>query len=108
MAFVDEIEIFAQAGRGGDGVVRWLHEKGKEFSGAAGGNGGKGGDVYVHAVRDIQKLSDYRHKKEFKAARGEAGMRNSRHGANGEDIVIDLPIGSIITNIRNRQTVFAS
>jgi GTP-binding protein len=105
MAFVDEITITAEAGKGGDGVVRWLHEKGKEFSGPAGGNGGKGGDVYAQAVRDIQKLSDYRHQKEFKAGHGQAGMRNSRHGKDGEDIVIDLPIGSIITNTKTDKKI---
>ncbi len=104
MAFIDEITIYAEAGRGGNGVVRWLHEKGKEFSGPAGGNGGDGGDVYVQAVRDIQKLSDYQHKKEFYAERGQDGMRNSRYGKHGEDIVIDLPIGSVITNKETGKT----
>ena len=69
MAFVDELDFYAEAGRGGDGVVRWLHEKGKEFSGAAGGNGGEGGDVYAVAVRDIHILAKYRHEKGFFQAR---------------------------------------
>ncbi len=98
MAFVDEIEFYAEAGRGGDGVVRWLHEKGKEFSGAAGGNGGMGGKVFARGVRDIQLLAQYKSTKEFKAEDGESGMRDSKHGAMGEDKFIDLPIGSIITN----------
>lgn len=98
MAFIDELTLYAEAGRGGDGVVRWRHEKAKEFSGAAGGNGGKGGDVYACAVRDIHLLAKYKHKKEFIAGRGEDGMRNSMQGKNGEDIIIDFPIGSIITN----------
>ncbi len=99
MAFIDEITIHARAGRGGDGVVRWLHEKGKEFSGAAGGNGGAGGSVWVRAVRDIHRLASYRHVKEFAAGRGEDGKRASRHGRDGTDVVIELPIGSIITNV---------
>lgn len=98
MAFIDEMTIYAEAGKGGDGVVRWRHEKGKEFSGAAGGNGGNGGDVYVRAVRDIQKLAEYQHKKEFVAENGQNGMKDSKYGRNGEDITIDLPIGSIVTN----------
>jgi GTP-binding protein len=98
MAFIDELTISATAGKGGDGVVRWRHEKGKEFSGAAGGNGGKGGDVYVCAVRDIHLLAKYKHQKEFVAENGEAGKRNSMHGKNGDDLIIDLPIGSLVTN----------
>ena len=105
MAFIDEIEFRAEAGRGGDGVVRWLHEKGKEFSGPAGGNGGKGGDVFVEAIRDVQRLSAYRNEKFFGAGRGESGMRNSRHGGNGKDAVIKLPIGSIITNLDNKKKI---
>ncbi|MBX4206136.1 GTPase ObgE [Candidatus Microgenomates bacterium] len=98
MAFIDELTFYAKAGKGGNGVVRWRHEKGKEFSGAAGGNGGGGGDVYAHAVRDIHLLAKYKHKKEFEAGNGEDGKRSSMHGGNGDHMVIDLPIGSIITN----------
>ena len=57
MAFVDEIVFYARAGKGGDGVVRWMHEKGKEWSGAGGGNGGKGGDVFVEGVSDLNILT---------------------------------------------------
>ncbi len=103
MAFIDELTIYAEAGRGGKGVVRWRHEKGKEFSGAAGGNGGKGGDVYARAVRDIQLLAQYKHKKEFVAEKGDDGQRNSMHGKDGEDIIIDFPVGSIITNLSNEK-----
>ena len=99
MAFIDEITIHARAGRGGDGVVRWRHEKGKEFSGAAGGDGGAGGSVWVRAVRDVHRLASYRHVKEFVAGRGEDGKRSSRHGRDGDDVVIELPVGSIITNL---------
>jgi GTP-binding protein len=103
MAFVDELELSAAAGRGGKGVVRWRHEKGKEFSGASGGNGGKGGDVFIQAVRDIGLLSKYKHTKEFAAGRGADGMRDSKHGKDGEDCVIDLPVGSIITNKQTKK-----
>ncbi|MBX4197944.1 GTPase ObgE [Candidatus Parcubacteria bacterium] len=99
MAFIDELRFRAVAGRGGNGVVRWRHEKGKEFSGASGGNGGKGGDIFVQAVRDIQLLAKYKHKKGFFAGHGDPGQRDSKHGKNGEDTIIDLPIGSIITNL---------
>lgn len=98
MAFVDEMTIHATAGKGGDGVVRWLHLKGKEFSGPAGGNGGRGGSVIIRGVRDIGRLAKYRHEKEFKAEHGAPGGNNSKHGKSGEDLTIDIPVGSIITN----------
>ncbi len=98
MAFVDELKIFIKAGNGGDGVERWRHEKGREFGGPSGGNGGQGADVYVLAVRDIALLSKYKHKKEFIAEDGEAGKKNSLHGRDGEDLIISFPVGSVITN----------
>lgn len=99
MAFIDEMTMHMEAGNGGNGVVRWLHEKGKEFGGPAGGDGGRGGDVYVRAVRDVHILSKYRNEKEFFAARGGNGGSNSLHGANGANLVLDLPLGSIVKNI---------
>ncbi len=98
MALVDELTIEARAGKGGDGVVRWLHEKGKEFSGPAGGNGGNGGDLYMRGVRDISLLSRYRGEKKFTAEDGEDGQSLNMHGRQGKDIVIDVPVGSLITN----------
>ncbi len=96
--FVDEMTITASAGNGGDGVVRWLREWARPWGGPAGGDGGKGGDVYVRGVRDLNLLSRYRAAKEFKAEHGEAGKSRSRHGKNGTDLYIDLPIGSIVTD----------
>ncbi len=98
MAFVDELTIEARAGRGGDGVVRWLHLKGKEMSGPAGGNGGNGGDVYIRGVRDINLLSRYRGEKKFCAGDGDAGGSLNKMGKAGDELVIDLPIGSIVSN----------
>lgn len=98
MALVDELEILARAGKGGDGVVRWLHLKGKEYSGPAGGNGGNGGDVYVRGVRDISLLGRYRGEKKFEAQSGEDGQSYNRDGKGGKDLTIDLPVGSIIRN----------
>ncbi|MDQ5901606.1 MAG: GTPase [Patescibacteria group bacterium] len=99
MALVDELKIYAKAGDGGDGVVRWLREKSKPWSGPAGGNGGKGGDVYLKGVRDASILADYVHDTNFKAENGEAGAKNSREGANGEDLYIKVPVGSLVTNL---------
>lgn len=105
MAFIDELTLHIKAGNGGDGVVRWLHEKGKEFAGAAGGDGGKGGDVYVHAVRDLSILGRYRNTKEFSAENGLSGMKKSMHGRDGKDLVIDFPIGAVVTNLTTSRSI---
>lgn len=98
MAFVDEIRIHIKAGKGGDGVVRWLREKGKPLGGPAGGNGGKGGDVYVVGIRNIDGLSRYRHVKELSAVNGEDGGSFSRQGKYADDLVIEVPLGSLVRN----------
>ncbi len=98
MAFTDELKINLSAGKGGDGVVRWRHEKYKEKAGPSGGNGGRGGDVYAKAVRDITKLSHYAQFSKLSAKNGQDGMKNSRTGAKGEDLVLFLPVGSVIKN----------
>ncbi len=105
MAFIDEINLHIKAGDGGDGVVRWLHEKGKEFAGASGGDGGRGGDVYVRAIRDLSILNRYRNTKEFLSEDGISGMKKSMHGREGKDLVIDLPIGAIVTNLATTRSV---
>ena len=97
--FVDELEIYAKAGDGGDGVVRWRHEKFKPKAGPAGGNGGNGGDVYVRAVRDMNKLSKYTGNKKFIANDGEPGRSLSQFGKGQEDLYIDVPIGSRVTDL---------
>lgn len=99
MAFIDELKIYAEAGRGGDGVVRWRQEKFIPKGGPAGGDGGRGGDFFVLAVRDVHILSKYKSKKEFFASRGGDGGAKSLHGKNGDDYVLELPIGSIVTNV---------
>jgi GTP-binding protein len=98
MAFTDEIKIKLSAGKGGDGVVRWRHEKYKEKAGPSGGNGGRGGNVVVKAVRDIFRLSHYAQFSELSAENGEDGMKDSRAGAKGEDLLLHFPLGSVIKN----------
>lgn len=102
--FVDELTIHAGAGNGGDGVVRWRHEKRRPLGGPAGGNGGNGGDVYIRAVRNINQLAKYTGAKEFRAENGEAGKGDSRYGRNGEDLVVDVPIGTKITKTESGET----
>ena len=102
---IDEITIKAIGGKGGDGVVRWRQEKFVPKGGPAGGNGGRGGDVFVEAVRDIYILAKYKGNNKFYAERGEDGRGSSEHGANGEHKVILLPIGSVITNKETGEVV---
>ena len=102
---VDELKIFAKAGKGGDGVVRWRSERGKPKMGPAGGDGGNGADVAFRAVRDVNVLSNYLRKKDFFAKNGEDGMRDSRAGKNGEILFIDLPIGSVVTNLTTNKKI---
>ncbi len=99
MAFVDEIKIHLKSGKGGNGVVRWLHLKGKEYSGPAGGNGGKGGDVYIKAVRTSSILEKYIQKAEMHAGNGEDGSNRSRTGEGGEDLIMEIPLGSYVKNL---------
>jgi GTP-binding protein len=101
MALVDEIHIRGEAGKGGDGVVRWLHEKSKEFGGPAGGDGGKGGDIIFRAVRDINVLGKYRGKNQFKAEPGEHGKSKNMAGKDGADTYLDIPVGSVITRVES-------
>ena len=102
---VDELTISAKAGNGGDGVVRWRQEKFRPKAGPAGGNGGRGGDVYIRAVRNLNLLAKYTGAKEFNAQHGEAGRSGSQYGKGGEDLYIDVPVGSIVRDI-DRERVY--
>lgn len=95
---IDHITLNVKAGKGGDGVVRWRREKGIPYGGPAGGDGGKGGDVYFKVVRDIQALSMYKHKTDWEAEAGESGQKRSMHGGNGKDLYLEVPIGAVIYN----------
>jgi GTP-binding protein len=98
MALIDQMTLHGQAGKGGDGVVRWLHIKGKEKGGPSGGDGGRGGDIAVEGVRDLAVLAQYRFTKTFRAEDGEPGANNDKHGADGKSVVIKVPVGSVVKN----------
>lgn len=95
---IDHVTLKIEAGKGGDGVVRWRREKGIPFGGPAGGDGGRGGDVYLRVIRDIQALSVYKHKKEWMADIGEAGQKRSMHGSDAKDLFLQVPIGAVVYN----------
>lgn len=99
MALTDEIRFYAKAGNGGNGVVRWRHEKFVDRGGPNGGDGGWGGNVYVVGSRDISILGSYKKtSKKFLAGNAHDGEGRSKHGSNGEDLEIKLPVGSLVTN----------
>ncbi len=103
MAFIDDLTIHIKAGNGGSGVVRWLHERGREMAGPSGGDGGNGGDIYVLAIRDLGILEKYRNVKKLESEKGQDGMKNSMYGSNGKDLIIEFPIGSVITDSRTKR-----
>src|ERR1035437_3240139 len=105
MAFIDEITLNISAGRGGDGIVSWMHQKGIDHAGPGGGDGGRGGDVYLKGVRDIARLSAYRFVKDFKAEDGARGMGDCMHGASGKDLTLELPLGSVLKNTETGEEV---
>jgi GTP-binding protein len=94
--FVDEAKIEIEAGRGGDGVTSFRREKYVPRGGPDGGDGGKGGDVVLVATTNQHTLSDYRHQKHIRAKNGRPGEGNNRTGANGDDKVIALPVGTLV------------
>jgi len=93
---VDRVEIEVQAGDGGDGVVSFRHEKYVPFGGPDGGDGGQGGDVYLVADKKLTNLNDFRQKRRFKATSGERGGKQKKHGADGSDLEIKVPLGTMV------------
>src|SRR3954447_16772387 len=96
MKFLDEAKVYIRSGDGGRGCVAFRREKFIEHGGPSGGNGGRGGDVVVETVNGLNTLIDYRYAQHFKAKAGVGGMGKDRHGANAEDIVLKVPIGTQI------------
>ena len=96
MKFLDRAKIYVKAGDGGDGCVAFRREKFIEFGGPWGGNGGRGGHVWVEATDDLNTLIDYRYQQHFKGERGHHGMGKERTGADGEDLVLKVPVGTEI------------
>ena len=98
MKFVDEAIIDIAAGDGGNGCVSFRHEKYKEFGGPNGGDGGRGGHVYAMADVSLNTLVDFRFARRHEAKRGQHGMGSDMFGAAGDDIVLKMPVGTIIAD----------
>ena len=104
--FIDEVSIKVIAGKWGDGLVSWRREKYIPKGGPWGGDGWNGGDIYLEADENINTLSDYRHRKVISAENGERGMPNLCHGKNGEDLILKVPVGTLIRDEESRELLY--
>lgn len=95
--FVDSAVVMVAAGKGGDGALSFRHEKYVDKGGPDGGDGGRGGDVVLYADPNLNTLVAFRFKQEVKAEDGQAGSKRRRHGKSGADIVVNVPVGTIVT-----------
>lgn len=96
MQFIDEATITVAAGNGGDGLVAWRREKYIPKGGPAGGDGGHGGTVYLEATPELSTLVEFRFKRQFAADSGKPGGTSNKSGRSGEDLVIPVPVGTIV------------
>ncbi|MCJ8056448.1 GTPase ObgE [Shinella curvata] len=96
MKFLDEAKVYIRSGDGGAGAVSFRREKFVEFGGPDGGDGGRGGDVWVEAVNGLNTLIDFRFQQHFKASTGTHGMGRNRTGANGASVTLKVPVGTQI------------
>jgi GTP-binding protein len=106
MKFLDEAKIYIESGAGGNGCVSFRREKFIEFGGPNGGDGGRGGNVIARAVEGLNTLIDYRFRQHHKAERGGNGMGKDRHGANGKNCILKVPVGTQIYD-EDQETLLA-
>jgi GTP-binding protein len=106
MKFLDQAKIYIRSGNGGRGCVSFRREKFIEYGGPDGGDGGKGGNVIVEAVDNLNTLIDYRYQQHFKAENGHHGMGRNRTGADGKDCILKVPVGTQIL-YEDKETILA-
>jgi len=104
MNFLDLCKVYIRSGSGGGGCISFRREKYIEYGGPNGGDGGKGGDVIVEAVDNLNTLIDFRYQQHFFAKNGEAGKGQQRTGADGSDIILKVPTGTEIMD-EDKETV---
>ncbi len=97
--FVDKAKIFIKAGDGGDGAVSFHREKYVAAGGPDGGDGGKGGDIVFVADKSLSNLINFKYKKKFEAGKGENGSKKNRSGKNAQDLVIKVPVGTVVKDL---------
>lgn len=105
MKFIDEAKIYVKAGDGGNGVASFRREKYIPMGGPDGGDGGKGGSVYVMADRNLNTLVDFRYTRKILAQRGENGRGADCYGAAGEDIIMRVPVGTVIADLNTEEVL---
>ncbi|CAA0109700.1 GTPase Obg/CgtA [Starkeya nomas] len=106
MKFLDQAKIYVRSGDGGAGCLSFRREKFIEFGGPDGGDGGRGGDVWIECVDGLNTLIDYRYQQHFKAKKGGFGMGANRSGAKGDDVVLRVPAGTEVLD-EDDETVLA-
>jgi len=106
MKFLDQCKVYVQSGNGGGGCVSFRREKFIEYGGPDGGDGGKGGDVWIEAVDGLNTLIDFRYQQHFKAKTGGHGMGQNRHGADGESVTLRVPVGTEVLE-EDQETLIA-
>ncbi len=104
--FIDYAVVEVEAGKGGDGAVTFRREKFVPKGGPSGGNGGRGGSIILKAHHNLNTLLDFRYKKKYKADDGDAGGTSLKDGKKGEDIIIKIPVGTIIKDFETGETLF--
>ncbi|MFO7447092.1 MAG: GTPase ObgE [Ignavibacteriaceae bacterium] len=104
--FIDYAEIEIKAGNGGSGAVTFRREKYVPKGGPSGGNGGKGGDIIIEAHHNLSTLLDFRYKKNYSADKGDIGGSARKDGKNGEDIIITVPVGTVIKDAETGKVLF--
>ncbi len=105
MKFVDEAEIKVTAGDGGNGCVSFRREKFIPLGGPDGGNGGTGGSVFIEADENLNTLIDFRHQRAFKAERGENGASREMTGRGGNNELIKVPVGTVVTAVETEEQI---
>jgi GTP-binding protein len=105
MKFVDEVKIKVEAGAGGNGCMSFRREKFAPFGGPNGGDGGNGGSIFFVTDRNLNTLVDFRFKKIFEAERGQDGMGTQCTGRNGDDLIIPVPLGTLIYNAKTDELI---
>lgn len=103
--FLDEVIIDIASGDGGNGALAWRREKYEPMGGPAGGNGGRGGNVYLVATRDMRTLLDFHYKTQFEAPHGQKGGSKNKSGRAGEDLIIKVPVGTVVTDVNSSKII---